>query len=279
MPSPRGPAQASLHLCGKRIYENRTSYLPAKDNRELHTFRMIGRILVKSIIDRRPIPMRLAPSVFKYLLGIRPTLRDLELYDRTLATTLREVLLRPAGNLHLFLGEDQRPVTDSNKAAYVHERVWEVLVGCREQQLRAVKEGFEEVDLCSYIQVFTCADLMLLVCGDEHIHPNMVINLLSFNPVDWPSRSCTPSHLCEVIQEMEPNELRRFLQFVTSQGTIIRGTCSPLNVQMCPTSNRLPVGRTCFRRLDLPDYENIEVLRQKLKTALSAIDDAGFGMV
>ena len=34
------------------------SYLPSPQCKDLHYFRMIGRILVKSIIDRRPIPAR-----------------------------------------------------------------------------------------------------------------------------------------------------------------------------------------------------------------------------
>jgi hypothetical protein len=135
------------------------AYLPSSKNMDLHTYRMIGRILVKSIIDGRPIPARFAPSFFKYLLGIEPSLRDMELYDRTLATSLQAVLLKPVANLGIFFepispaGEEAAgsgaaeaepvPVTDSNKLAYVQSRVHHTLVGCREAQLRAIKEGFQ----------------------------------------------------------------------------------------------------------------------------------------
>eukprot|EP00959_Pyramimonas_sp_CCMP1952_P448302 9387170-Pyramimonas_sp.AAC.1 len=73
---------------------------------------MIGRVLVKSIVDRRPIPARFAPSFFKFLLGAQPALRDLELYDRTLATMLQELLLKPMAGLDLFFdhpGPDGTP--------------------------------------------------------------------------------------------------------------------------------------------------------------------------
>lgn len=120
-------------------------------------------VQVKSIIDGRPIPARFAPSFFKYLLGIEPSLRDMELYDRTLATSLQAVLLKPVANLGIFFepilpaGEEAAgssaaelelelepvPVTDSNKLAYVQSRVHDTLVGCREAQLRAIKEGFQ----------------------------------------------------------------------------------------------------------------------------------------
>ena len=66
---------------------------------------MIGRVLVKSIVDRRPIPARFAPSFFKFLLGAAPALRDLELYDRTLATMLQELLLKPVAGLDLFFDD------------------------------------------------------------------------------------------------------------------------------------------------------------------------------
>jgi hypothetical protein len=36
------------------------------------------------------------------------------------------------------------------------------------------------------------------------------------------------------------------------------------------------VGRTCFRRVDLPDYANADTLRSKLLLALSSIDGSGF---
>ena len=38
----------------------------------------VGRVLVKSVYDRQPVPAPFAPSLFKFLLGVRPNLHDLE---------------------------------------------------------------------------------------------------------------------------------------------------------------------------------------------------------
>jgi len=272
------------------------AYLPSSKNMDLHTYRMIGRIMVKSIIDGRPIPARFAPSFFKYMLGIEPSLRDMELYDRTLATSLQAVLLKPVANLGIFFepvspaGEEAGgaaeaeldlepvPVTDSNKLAYVQSRVHDTLVGCREAQLRAIKEGFQEVDLQPYLQMFSCTDLMLLVCGEEHLDAHMVIEMMEFSPSDWPESSSTPNDLLEFLRELRRNDLRRFLRLATSQCTITRGVRMPVTIHRCPPSDRLPVGRTCFRRVDLPDYNDAHVLHEKMLLALATVDGSGFGM-
>lgn len=41
-------------------------------------YRAIGRIMVKCLLEGRRIGSRLAPSVFKFLTGTEPTLRDLQ---------------------------------------------------------------------------------------------------------------------------------------------------------------------------------------------------------
>ena len=51
---------------------------------------------------------------------------------------------------------------------------------------------------------------------------------------------------------------------------------SGITVHCCPQSERLPVGRTCFRRIDLPDYGDKAVLRAKLLLALATLDASGF---
>eukprot|EP00898_Chlorokybus_atmophyticus_P005482 jgi/Chlat1/5935/Chrsp4S06260 len=273
-----------------------TAYLPCANHGELRTYELIGKVLVKSMVDRRPIPAVFAPSSFKYLLGHEPSLRDLELYDRTLAMSLRELLVRPADGLNLFFEDElldyvdetqgtsseqsgsRAPVavTDANKRQYVQHRVQYVLVGCRQRQLEAMRRGFQEVDLSSYLQVFSCTDLMLLVCGEEHVDAHMVVELIRFSPADWPTTSRTPADLLALLHELRSNDLRRFLRLATAQCTIARGTTAPITIHRIQSSDRLPVGRTCFRRVDLPDYKDAQVLQDKLLLALATLDGSGF---
>ncbi len=56
-------------------------------------YRGIGKLLCKSLIDGRPLPTRFAPSLFKFLLNLKPNLKDLESYDRTTANSFKKILV------------------------------------------------------------------------------------------------------------------------------------------------------------------------------------------
>jgi len=114
----------------------------------------------KSIIDKSPIPAQMAPSLFKFLLCVAPNLHDLELFDDTLALNLRSLLLRPMGQMELF-DDDGTRLSDATKFVYVQQKVSDFLVGSREEQLRALKSGFDECGLSEALKVFSCTDLMV----------------------------------------------------------------------------------------------------------------------
>ena len=86
------------------------------------------------------------------------------------------------------------------------------------------------------------------------------------------------AELLELLRELRRNDLRRFLRLATGQATITRGQRTPVTIHRCPPSDRLPIGRTCFRRVDLPDYNDAEVLREKMLLALATMDGSGFGL-
>ena len=260
-------------LCSKRdLFEGAAGFvLPRSDCGDLESLRMVGGLLGRCIVDRCSVGQFGAPSLFKFLLDISPSLVDLEVFDSSAAIGLRNLLLTPAAkDIELFF-EDGTRVEDANKRDFVEEQVLHVLVGCRSSALRALKSGFEEAlgDLREALSIFSVTELMLLLCGDSHIDGHMVASALRF--AGWPTSSTTPGHFIEVIHEMQSQELRRLLRLATSNCSL---DGNQITVQRCPASERLPVGRTCFRRLDLPDYEDKDLLRAKLSTALQSLDEA-----
>ena len=48
-------------------------------------------------------------------------------------------------------------------------------------------------------------------------------------------------------------------------------------IQRLHKSDKLPIAHTCFNTLDLPDYDSIDVLRDKLLFAISECNE-GFGI-
>lgn len=126
------------------------------------TYRLIGRVMVKCILDGCVVPDLLAPSVYKYLLGQRvESLRDLEAFHPEEASRLKQVLSATAS-------ESTRPSLGGGNAAKgvtreVAAAVEMELVGVRAPALAALRAGFSEVDLSAYLGMFSSSDLRELV--------------------------------------------------------------------------------------------------------------------
>ena len=257
--------------------------LPRANCEEFSSLRVVGMLLGRCIVDGCSIgPHFGAPSLFKFLLGHPCTLSDLEMYDTEMTIGLRNLYLQPVEEGTLFfagggsggVGGGSIMVSDANKREFVEQKVQAVLVDCRLPQLRAVASGFEEVvagaGLSSALEVFSAAELALVLSGETHIDGHMVASSLRF--AGWDPSSSTPGHLVGVLQELSAPMLRRFLILCTSSCSLGHAQ-PPITIQRCPPSSRLPVGRTCFRRLDLPAFEDRDVLREKLLLALTLMGD------
>eukprot|EP01119_Soliformovum_irregulare_P018114 TRINITY_DN5497_c2_g1_i2.p1 TRINITY_DN5497_c2_g1~~TRINITY_DN5497_c2_g1_i2.p1 ORF type:complete len:1176 (-),score=464.57 TRINITY_DN5497_c2_g1_i2:108-3635(-) len=114
-------------------------FLPSKECQDFQIFEVIGKLIIKCLFDGRMVPMALAPSLLKYLLGKKPTFRDLETFDPVLASNLRAILAMPdLKDLDLTFdgivpdGGDIL-VTNANKMEYLQLKLEQVLVTDREQ--------------------------------------------------------------------------------------------------------------------------------------------------
>ena len=251
--------------------------LPKPDANALASYRVVGILLGRCLMECRcGIGQFGTPGLFKFLLGSEKfTLGDLEIFDSAMALGLRNLLLRSGSEGSLYFEDGSgRKVTDLNKLEFVEQKVFDVLVNSRLTQLREIKSGFDDVlghemvTTLSDLKV-TPTDLMLLLCGENHLDHHMVSAVLRFS--GWPSGSLTPVHLKELLSELSKLELRRFLLLATSTPAL--DSRRFITIQKCPPSERLPVGRSCFRRIDLPAYEDEELLRTKLTLALSHLGD------
>lgn len=90
----------------------------------------------------------------------------------------------------------------------------------------------------------------------------------------------------EVVRSFSREDLARFVMFVTGSSKVplegfkaLQGISGPQRFQIHRAygeSGRLCSAHTCFNQLDLPDYENKEVLRERLLTAIHEGGE-GFG--
>ena len=249
------------------------TFLPSRaktSKGDLDRFFALGRAMAAAIVDGAEIPPVLAPSVYKYLLNASKggTLVDLELFDYSEALKLREAMAK----------------TNKRPEALMRE-VRHVLVDQRQRQLEALRKGFMHGTthaLEKDLDLLSCTDLMVLFCGTQQLRTHYVLSALKFYPEDWPSgNTSTARDLQEIILQMSPNDLRRLLRFATGQCSIVseQGTGRArlnrsvnLTVFRRSPSSGLPVGRPCLRHIDLPDYNDREILRTKLYQALALLD-------
>ncbi|KAG2378289.1 hypothetical protein C9374_008432 [Naegleria lovaniensis] len=280
----------NLFECGG----NCKTFLP-KPNADPKLFEAIGKILIKAIYDQRVIPEVLSPFVFKFL-SYKPTLnddpnyskllitfRDLELYDESIANSLR-LLLSHGGVEEWCLdfseipGCEEKLVTDENKKEFALLKMRHVMLTQRLEQLKALKKGFDSIVELQQSQliIFSWKELMLLCCGSDYIDSQAIISLLKFK--GFSSNSTTPNHLIEVISEFSTVELRQFIEFVTglcgfSYSWTQQGSSTQtrrITIQKVSSSREsLPVSHVCSFTLDMPDYDDKELLKMKL---LQAID-------
>ena len=108
--------------------------------------RAFGRAMVKALYEGRRMGNRLCPSVFKFLTGTTPSMRDLQMFDpqtaRSLQWTLATAGVEEFGMHFESVGEPEKGhVTDSNKAAFVRAKIDWILVKSRQPHLLAIKAG------------------------------------------------------------------------------------------------------------------------------------------
>jgi hypothetical protein len=103
--------------------------------------------------------------------------------------------------------------------------------------------------------------VLMIILGLEFISSTIVKKELVFQ--GWPKRSETPNFLKCVLDSMTSNDLKRFLLFITEQDSIsITGSTRPITVRYFPNGDTLPQSHVCFYQLDLPDYNDLDKLKQ-----------------
>ena len=90
----------------------------------------------------------------------------------------------------------------------------------------------------------------------------------------------TIRHFWTVFNELDDSQRKRLLEFFTGSDRCPVGGLGKLKMTITkngPESNRLPTAHTCFNVLLLPEYQSVDLLRDRL---LKALDNAmGFGLV
>lgn len=189
--------------------------------------------------------------------------------------------------LELKTGGKDLPVTEENKHEYVRLFVNYRFKRGIEYQFQTLLKGFHEVVPPELLMDFDEKELELMIAGFGQIDLN-----------DWKANTrlkhCTVDSnivkwFWQVVSSYSEEQRARLLQFVTGsprvplqgfkalQGTT--GATDPrlftINLVEGSNTENLPQAHTCFNRIDMPPYESLEKLQEKLTQAIDETDAFG----
>eukprot|EP00949_MAST-11_sp_MAST-11-sp1_P005061 g5061.t1 len=269
-------------------------FLPvtAQNVLDLELFRGIGVALLKAMIDGVALPLRFAPSLYRYLLHRPPRLQDLEAFDPDMASQLRRNVLAVdlTGDFGRRLGLDFAglkhdghliPLREHNKGEFVRLTAQSILETRRANALKAIRDGFETLALEEHLSRLNDTDLQILLSGASTISADDVLASIDLSFGSWPRSSKTLQHLCDYIYSLDSSMLKRLVRFLTGSPILPSGglgdghpTESKIRFQCKKDTTRLPEAHTCFNLCDLPDYRHEGKLRKMMNLAICGVEQA-----
>ncbi|KYQ92994.1 putative E3 ubiquitin-protein ligase [Tieghemostelium lacteum] len=263
-----------------------------------------GKMVARSVIEGVHLDHTFSRTIYKLILGKPPCLDDLiyvdpafhksllwilensvdEMEEVTFSTTVDQI---GVGHVLVDLKPNGRDilVNEDNKQEFVDlMTLWRFQRDISDQAYHFI-QGFREIIPLELISNFTECELELFICG-----------LVEIDIGDWKANTTYRGYTAtssviewfwEVVEEMEIEDRIRLLQFVTGNARLppsgFQGLHSAegsvkfqIHKSFTP-DNQLPVARTCFNRLDLPNYDCKERLKYYLILALKE-GLPGFGL-
>jgi len=282
----------SLSDSGSTYYPNPKSYV---QNNHLNYFKFIGRVIGKALLEEQYIACSFIKCLYKLMRGVPISWHDIEDYDNTYYKNLKWTLENDATVLEQtfaetidFFGQTKIhdliengrniPVTNDNKKEYIQNVSFFKLYTSIKEQVDAFLNGFYDCIPRKLISIFDHGEIELLISG----LPTVDIDDMRANTdyTNYNENSMVIQWFWEVLEEFNNQEKAEFLQFVTGSSKVpVEGFCAlqgmrgpqKFNIHKVfgDDVNRLPVSHTCFNQLDLPEYSNKELLKERLLYAIS----------
>ena len=263
----------------------------------LSYFRFCGRIVGKAVADGYLLDAHFTRSLYKHMLGIKPSHHDMEAIDPDYYRNLKTILeynLEDIG-LDLFFSIDDNSfgrrkvidlipngrtvaVTEENKEEYVQLVCEHRMTTAIQNQIKAYLDGFYELVSPDLIAIFTPRELELVISG----LPDIDVDDLKKNTdyIGWKATDKEIQWFWNVMTTLSRNQKAAFLQFVTGSSKVplagfaelqgMRGIQKfSIHKVTNMTKGALMSAHTCFNSLDLPPYGSEEEMGEKLLYAIN----------
>ena len=254
----------------------------------------LGKLMGIAVRTRQYMALSIAPFMWDLLVGCEPSLEALRGIDEMLVRSMDKIVhIEDEGitsdmfqyvvmetfttlstddrTVEVIPGGADRDVTFEDRHEFV-EKVQYYRLHEFDDQITALKRGLSCIVPTPLLSLFTGAELETMVCGS----PDIDVDLLA-SVTEYSSCSSNDNHVrnfWQVMREFNQEERSMFLRFTWGR------TRLPLNAaafsqrfklqafNKSPPDQYFPVAHTCFFSLELPQYSNKEILRDKLRYAI-----------
>lgn len=277
----------------------------------LSDYEFLGRVLGKAIYESILVEPQFCLPFLNKLLGKQNSLDDLKNIDPEYyknLKSLRHMTSKEINDLgltfelhdgsELMPGGSAIPVTKVNVIQYIHLVSHQKMNVQGRTQTAAFLRGFRDIIPAQWVRLFSAYELQKLISGDDAVKGIDVKGMMSATRYSGGLHPSQPivQWLWQVVDEMTPDQQRKFLKFMTScsrqpllgfssmvpapciQQTRLReddhGNDVAEDLGAGAGNIRLPSSSTCMNLLKLPKYTSKEMLREKLLYACESA--AGF---
>ena len=260
-------------------------------------YELIGIVLGLALFNGVILDIKFPIAIYKKLLGIEPCLNDLKEYDPELYNSLNFLINTNDQNLEENLDSNFTVSVDKfgekitiplkpngeniminfeNKNEYVELYLNWFFNESIKEFYNSFENGFYRVFDKKLSKILSPQELELIICGTQHLDFKELQNAVRYE--DYDKNSITIKFLWEILMEFNEEEKKKFLFFVTGcDRAPIDGLSSlPFEISRNANIDELPSSHTCFNHLILPDYQNKELMKAKILTAINYSE--GFGL-
>eukprot|EP01089_Gocevia_fonbrunei_P001597 TRINITY_DN11483_c0_g1_i1.p1 TRINITY_DN11483_c0_g1~~TRINITY_DN11483_c0_g1_i1.p1 ORF type:complete len:566 (-),score=107.19 TRINITY_DN11483_c0_g1_i1:48-1640(-) len=255
-------------------------------------FRFCGKLVGKSLLDKRFIKAPFTRAIFKLMLGKPLNFNDFQTIDKQTYCQLKESLEYDDDTLEsctfvfavtteVFGQKKTFPLKEGGEDLVVnreniHEWIglyssWKMVDSVKDQLMNFLF-GFYEVVPVQALSLFNEFELEQMICGSSEVDiENWKTHtvLVAFSSetkkrAEW---------FWEIIGEFDNQTRVQVLQFVTGSGQVplsFEHLFPPFTIAFTRglRDDSLPYGHTCFNRIDLPYYSSKEQMKKCLEKAL-----------
>ena len=262
-------------------------------------YELIGIIIGLAIYNNTILDVKLPITVYKKLLGIKPTLEDMKECDPELYKNLNYLKTSQDNNLREDLDTNFTVIDDkfgeklviplkengenimidnSNKDEFVDLYVDWYFNKSIYKYFNSFEKGFYRVFNRNLSKILTPDELELIICGTQFLDFNELKKACQYEEYDQNSEII--KYFWEILLAFNEEEKKKFLSFVTGCDRAPIDGLGYLTITISKGGadlSQLPCAHTCFNNLILPDYKDKEKMKKAILTAINFSE--GFGLI